>query len=356
MSINICCPINNTGYGIASVNILKELAKLDNNISLFPIGQSYANSQEEYDLLLKMMNNSSSSIDPSAPYVKIWHQFDLLQRHGTGKYFAFPFFELDTFNTLEKLHLSVPHELFVTSQWAKDIISHNNIITKTNIVPLGVDTEIFKFDKYETSKNKDKYIFLNIGKWEIRKGHDILLDLFNEAFPTERDVELWVLASETTNSYSSKEELDKWKAMYSSSNRVKLFSGANTHEDIASLISQCDCGIYPSRAEGWNLELLETMAMNKPTIATRYSAHTEFCNDNNCYLVDVAEKEFAQDGKAFIGQGYWAKLGKNQFDQIIEHMRYVYKNRINTNIEGVKTANKFNWANSASQLYRCISD
>ena len=97
------------------------------------------------------------------------------------------------------------------------------------------------------------------------------------------------------------------------------------------------------------------MAMNKPVIATNYSSHTEFCNTQNTYLVDINTTEIAHDGKAFYGQGNWAKLGQSQYDQIVEHMRYVYRNRISNNPAGLETAKEFTWKNSASKILRCIS-
>lgn len=355
MNINLSAPINSTGYGVASSNIVKELYHLNNNIFLFPIGNITVDNQENYDLF-KTVLNSSKSFDINAPFIKIWHQFDLASHIGRGKYYAFPFFELDTLNETEKIHLSIPDTIFVSSKWAKEVLKNNNIKTDIEVIPLGVDTKIF--DPNNTHRfnfrNPDKYIFLNIGKWEVRKGHDILLELFSNAFPYQQDVELWLLASENTNSYSNKEELDKWKKMYKNP-RIKLFDGADNHRDIASLISNCDCGLYPSRAEGWNLELLETMAMNKPVIATNYSAHTEYCNANNAFLVDIPETEKAIDGKAFQGQGNWAKIASKEKDQIIDYMRYVYNNRINTNASGLITAQKYSWSETAKSIIRCIS-
>ena len=137
--------------------------------------------------------------------------------------------------------------------------------------------------------------------------------------------------------------------------RVKLFSGFETHQEIASLIANADCGLYPSRAEGWNMELLETMSMNKPVITTNYSAHTEFCNKENSYLIDITETEKAYDGKAFIGKGNWAKIGQNEFDQILDYMRYVYNNHIITNNQGINTAKIYSWKNTADTIFKCIS-
>ena len=351
MKIKLSCPVNNTGYGFAYLNIIKELANIS-DLTYLPIGQPAVTSKEDYDLIFSLLSKKYS-IDFDAPYIKIWHQFDLSEHIGKGKYYAYPFFELDTFNDYEIKNLRVPDHLFASSQWAKEVIAQNKIDSPVTVIPLGVNREIFN-ENVVCTRSDDKYVFLNIGKWEIRKGHDILLKLFRSAFPDEKDVELWILASEKTNNYSSPEELKQWKNMYETDNRVKLFSGFDTQNELAQLVANSNCGLYPSRAEGWNLELLECMSMNKPAITTNYSAHTEFCTSDNCYLVNIDEKEKAFDGKAFQGQGNWAKLGQNQIDNIIEHMRFVYNNRINTNLNGIETAKKYSWSNSALSILRCI--
>lgn len=351
MNINISAPINGTGYGLASLNIIKQLNNIA-DIAYFPIGNASVTSSEEYDLISKLLNRSQF-FDINAPYIKIWHQFDLATKIGRGKYFAFPFFELDTFDSKEKLHLSIPDELIVSSEWAKEVMINNGIKSEINIVPLGVDCSIFD-NSIPRTENLDKYIFLTIGKWEIRKSHELLPNIFKLAFPYQNDVSLVILASEHS-SYSNAEEVNAWKKLYSQDNRISVIPGVNSQKDIAKIIANSDCGLYISKAEGWNLELLETMAMNKPVIATNYSSHTEYCTKDNSLLVDISDKEIAYDGKAFHGQGNWAKISEPQIDQTIQYMRYLYNNRINTNINGVKTAKKYSWTNSANILSGCIS-
>lgn len=350
MNISLSCAINHTGYGIASLNIIKELHK-NNNISYFPIGQPMVDNESDYKLITELYKKGFM-LDANAPYIKIWHQFDLAQRAGRGKYYAYPFFELDKFNQQELLHLNIPDSLFVSSSWAKQILIDNGIQSHIDVVPLGVNREIFN-ENY-TKKDNGKYIFLNIGKWEIRKGHDILLQLFLQAFPNEQDVELWICAAEHTNSYSNEEDLTAWKNMYNHP-RIKIIPGVESHQDLAHLMSQSDCGLFPSRAEGWNLELLEMMSMGKPVIATNYSAHTEYCNKDNTMLIDIDDTEPAFDNKAFKNQGNWARITSKQKNQCIDHMRSAYKNRLNTNFEGIKTANKYTWTNSANIIERCIA-
>ena len=66
--------------------------------------------------------------------------------------------------------------------------------------------------------------------------------------------------------------------------------------------------------------------MNKPVIATNYSAHTEYLTPENSYLVEIDNLTEAKDDKFFDGFGKWAHLEDRQYEQMIEQMRYVYKN------------------------------
>ena len=121
-------------------------------------------------------------------------------------------------------------------------------------------------------------------------------------------------------------------------------------------MKQADCGIFPARAEGWNLELLEMMSCGKHVIATNYSAHTEFCNKDNCMLVEIDSLEKAEDGVFFSGEyGEWASISESSKDQIIEHMRKAHslKQAFSGSIpnpKGVETAKSFTWSNSTKEL------
>ena len=349
--LNYNCAINQTGYGLASLNILKELNKLC-DITLFPIGNCSMDTEEDHNLVKKLANINKSFMG-NAPCFKLWHQFDLANRIGNGKYFTYSFFELDTLSDIDKMHLNCSDEILVPCNWAKEVLQNNDINKKIHVAPPGVDRKIFDDTLYNVDET-DNYVFQTIGKWEVRKSHDILLSIFQKAFPTETDVELIILAAEHTSSYTGQEELEKWKTMYSQDMRVKVIPGVALHSDIAKIIALSDCGIYVSRAEGWDLELLETMSMNKPAIASNYSAHTEFCTDKNSHLVEIEETEPAYDGKAFNRQGNWAKISDKQIDQIVDYMRYCYKNRVSSNPEGVKTAKKYSWENTAKTISRCI--
>jgi glycosyltransferase involved in cell wall biosynthesis len=357
-------PIGYTGYGVVGWNIARELYKQQFDLYVKPIMVGQLTPQHIFPLedpqdQQIMQELCFRYFNSKAPTVKIWHQFDLDTRIGTGEYLAFPFFELDTFTENEKFHLSIPDKILVSSKWAKNILDENKIRAICEVVPLGVNNNIFDYTKYthDSSESNDKYIFLNIGKWEVRKGHDILKDIFTKAFGPSDNVELWIAASSDCGIFSDK-EIKEWHNYYNTgpmASKIKIIPRLPTQYNIADLISKASCGIFPSRAEGWNLELLEMMSMNKPVIATNYSAHTEFCDQENCMLINIDKLELAFDGKWFKGNnGNWAKFEENQIEQTVEYMRYVYKNNIRKNPHGVKTGQKFTWTNTVNKMLSYI--
>lgn len=352
--ININCPIGKTGYGITSLNIIKQLHLLGADISLFPIGTNMELNGEEEKPIIQKMLSGVDTFDEDAPCLKIWHQHDLASRIGSGDYFSYPFFELDTLNSRERHHINTCDHIFASCLWAKNVLLNNNISIPITIAPLGVDTNIFKIPN-KIKLDTGSYVFGHVGKWEKRKSQDFLLKAFELAFEPNDKVELWLLPH---NMFLNKDEENKWLDLVRNNrlkDKIKIYNRLPTQYQLADFIYNIDCGVFLSRAEGWNNEILEFMAMNKPIIATNYSAHTEYCTENNSYLVHVEDQEIAEDGKWFFGNGKWAKLGDNELAQTVDYMRYLYKNSIISNPHGIDAAKKYSWKNTAQIILSTIS-
>ncbi len=252
----------------------------------------------------------------------------------------------------EKAELKAMHTVCVCSQWAKGVVLENCPEIPQfaiPVVPLGVDRTIF----HERAGEPDSAwtTFLNIGKWEYRKGHDIIAEAFSLAFEPRDRVRLWMM---NHNPFLSETQINEWENLYRDSpmgDKISFLPRVQTHGEVAKIMAEADCGVFPARAEGWNLELLEMMSMGKQVITTEYAAHTEFCDGANAHLIEVEGLEPAYDG-VFFGDdtvGSWAKLGQNQQDMLVEHLRYVHKNK-GVNTEGIKTAKEFSWENAAKRI------
>ncbi len=345
--LNLNTPINSLGYGVVGYNIWDTITS-KTDVSLYPIGgriELPCDIDEQTQSLLKQDLDRANQLEAGSPCLKIWHENQLHERIGTGKYLAFPFFEINKFDERRKTHLNSTDHLFVASKWAASVCLENGITTPITVAPCGVDRRIFNENICQISHvNRDKCIFFNCGKWEVRKGHDILGRAFNDAFQNNKDVELWMM---NENPFLSPQERQLWENKYNSYN-IKLINRVRTQQELATIIGKTFCGVFPARAEGWNLELLEMMSMGKHVIATNYSAHTEFCNEENCKLIDASQLEPAYDGKWFTGDvGSWFKFDQDSYDQLVNHLREVYntwkENPEEVNNAGIETAINFSW-------------
>jgi len=343
--INLTAPINNLGYGIAGYNILNSLIKLGERVSLFPMGP--VDQMPNMDSISEAL--SFKSVSQTAPSVKIWHQHDIHHHVGKELHVGFPIFELDRFSQAEARSISYNDRVFVCSDWAKNIVMASTSVKDIQVVPLGVDTSLFK----PMASNRDATIFFNCGKWEVRKGHDVLGECFNEAFSASDNVELWMMCE---NPFLG-EENSKWIRQYQSTplgDKIRIIPRQPSQKDVYNIMRQTDCGVFPSRAEGWNLELLEMMACGKSVIATNYSAHTEFCTPDNARLIPITSLEQAHDDKWFFGNGNWGLFGETQKQLLVSNMREVHEAKQNgsldDNYNGVITAKTFSWENSAKKF------
>lgn len=355
MILNINAPINVTSYGYVSCNIIKELKNLGVDLRHIPIGQ---NSPDED--ILKDIKDVLLRWDYSfdSPTIKIWHQYDLNSFCGNGLKIGMPIFELEKFNDREIHSLQNPDKLFLCSNWAKDVIEAEipNTCGNTHVIPLGVDNDLFK---ESPMPNVEKTIFGNFGKFETRKGHDVLPEIFNKAFEKDDDVLLVMMPH---NFFLSQEETNEWVSKYKNTklgDKIVFVNRQESQEMVYKIMRQIHCGIFPSRAEGWNLEALELMSIGRHLIITNATAHTEFCNSKNSHLIELESGyEPAKDIKFFDGSFEWKKFGENEIDQAVEYMRYVHRlrkeNNLSINKEGIETAKKYTWENTAKNIKETV--
>lgn len=357
MRLNINCPINTTSYGYVSSNFIKSLCELGCSVRHIPIGTN--SPDEEIEPHIKACI-SRWDFFYEAPCIRIWHQHDLNPFYGKGTRIGFPIFELEDFNNLELHSLGNPDHLFVCSEWAKNVIQ-NKVISKRNnvsVVPLGYDPNIFKPCDLP---DVEYTVFGNFGKWEKRKGHDVLVDIFNKAFEPDDNVLLVMMPH---NQFNNEQENNYWRSKYKETKLGDkiIFVGRQRHHSLVyNIMSQVHCGIFPSRAEGWNLEALELLASGRHLIITNCTAHTEFCNSENSYLIDMdGGEEPAFDGKWFNGSFRWRLFGKDQIEQSVEYMRLVHRKRLENNLKinkvGIESVKKYTWENSSKIFCQKVNE
>lgn len=357
--LNYIAPINQLSYGICGLSILKELYKLGWKIAWKPIGGCEV-SQEHSQMLNEVYNNS---FYPNAPSVRLFHEFDCAEHIGHGRHLSWPIFEITNFTGQRKRHLEAASELIVCTNWAKDILQNNGFKQPIHVVPLGVDPDLFKRDEYSV-KSKDELVFIHISKREYRKSQYEMLQCFEKAFTEKDRVKLIMIWGSPLLQQRNPSEWKQWTNLYRRSklaSKIELVEWLPSQHEIVRLLNQADCGLFLSKAEGFGLGCLESLACGLQNITLNYSGYTEFSNKNNSLLVDVTEFENIHDGVWFTEEnmGQWAAFGSDQEEQTIHHMRDLYNKKMSGenlhNQAGVETGKRFTWENSAKKLMDVLS-
>jgi glycosyltransferase involved in cell wall biosynthesis len=362
MNLNLITSLDPIGYGYVGRFVLKELTKAGIRVALFPLSYSLSVSDDpQHPVNVSIAN--AGKYDPGAPSVRIAQARTQAEHVGRGKHVGFPIFELDRMDENEIHHLKQLDAILVCSKWAAGVVESSGVNVLIVVAPLGVDRAIFH-ENLGAGQTRDQprepgpTIFVNTGKWEWRKGHDFLLQAFCNAFTPRDNIVLRLLS----RSYLISEEgNDSWAKVFLTSrigSRVQLLPRVATQYDVAALLADCHCGVFPSRAEGWNLGLLECMSVGLNVIATNYSAHTEFVDSANCRLVYLDETAPPPEGDLLWGTGNWGKLGPSQMDQMVHYLREVHRlhqeGNLPRNDAGIVTAKKFTWRRTAEAVLRAV--
>ncbi|MFO1497104.1 MAG: glycosyltransferase [Verrucomicrobiota bacterium] len=168
---------------------------------------------------------------------------------------------------------------------------------KLVVMPGAVDAAFFDPRRHSPLElpNRARFNFLSIFEWSSRKGWDVLLAAYLQEFSAEDDVCLFL----RTYLFSKPEgdpraALEKRIRAYARTlnlgnkplPRLELLADQVPHSQLPSLYLACDCYVAPSRGEGWGRPQHEAMLMERPVIATNWSANTEFMARENAYLLD----------------------------------------------------------------------
>lgn len=354
-AFSLMAPFCRTGYGVVGANLLRELLQLGAPVSYFPLGAVDRTIAQVDDLDRALARQGN--YDDAGASVRISQQFDLAMHVGRGPRIGFPIFELDRFHPYERHQLARQERLLVTCEWARTVL-HENGVTQVpiDIVPLGVDRRVFHEQVTPAHPAGNATVFMSVGKLEPRKGQLELLRAFESAF-TPRDAVRLILICHNpfVDAATKARQLEPFRTSPMTGRITLVTTPFNTQSELAAQMAMADCGVFPARAEGWNLEALEMLSLGRTVIATACTAHTAFLNHHNARLIGVDALEESIPGAR---RGRWAAWNARQHEQLVTEMRRVHDLRqqapLATNMAGVRTAKAHSWTASAVALLTSV--
>ena len=206
-------------------------------------------------------------------------------------------------------------EVWVPSQFNVESFARSGVIReKLRILPGSIDTRRYDRGGVEPMPlSTGGFRFLSVFDFQPRKGWDILLHAFFQEFRPGDDAVLVLKVVNFFGGASPEERIREFirRNGYpeSAMGRIHLIDAHLSGDQLLRLYAACDAFVIPSRGEGWGRPYMEAMAMGLPTIGTRWSAHLEFMNDANSFLIDVEGLEpchLTWDNPAYRGH-LWAR-------------------------------------------------
>lgn len=162
-----------------------------------------------------------------------------------------------------------------------------------------------------------EFCFLHISSGFARKGIDVLLAAYGQAF-TIRDPVSLILKSFPGPLNESKKWLAHYRAIYPEFPHVIDLECDLSAADIAGLYQVSHAFVAPCRAEGFGLPMAEAMLRNVPVITTGWGGQTDFCTTETAWLIDF--KYASARSHLGIADSVWAEPEVQHLSELLREI------------------------------------
>lgn len=236
--------------------------------------------------------------------------------------------------------------LLVPCQQNADAFKDSGVTVPISVIHWGLDTEKFyQIDRPE----RNTFTFGHMGALSVRKGTDILIDAFREAFPPLLYPDVRLICKTSNNHYPFMVK-DK---------RIIVQLMPVSHEELMNtFFKETDCFVFPTRGEGCGMTPMEAMSTGIPAIVTNWSGPVEYMSANDGFLLNYS----LVPAKAFTEQvykeecGLWAEPDKEHLKEL---MLYCYNHQDEVkekgNLAAIRMREEFTWEKTIKEFHECLN-
>lgn len=208
------------------------------------------------------------------------------------------------------------------------------------VIPLGLDTDMFPY--IERPEDPELFLFGIEGTLTYRKGVDLTIKAFQQAFPKDKykDVGLYIKTTARAGVYYMDLMKDDERIVFN----AEWYS---PDELIDEFYKKIDCYVFLSRGEGWGMTTVQAMSTGLPVIGSDCSGVQDHLNNKVGYLVPTTlgpvPNKFSDGSDNPFGyppslqaenQMWW----EPDLDIAAETMLHVYNNRKEAKAKGKKAS------------------
>ena len=159
-------------------------------------------------------------------------------------------------------------------------------------------------------KIEDKDYFMYVGNLEKRKGTDILIHAY-ESYKRKGGRKKLILAGKMRE-----KEIEELFKKVSGEVEGLEYVGYIDDEKKNKLLAECSCFLFPSRAEGFGMPIIEAIAYKKPVIASELNIFKELLGDIINYFELSNDNNKAEKNLCEMMQGYEADISELQYEEV----------------------------------------
>jgi glycosyltransferase involved in cell wall biosynthesis len=226
------------------------------------------------------------------------------------------------------------------SAWCEEILRSYGLTEVTTVIQ-GVDTQIFNPIDAEKKYFLENFVIFSGGKFELRKGQDLVIravkhmqDKYPDVMLVNSWFNMWAFSLNTMRVSPHIRLVRDLTQNYVPSMMQVLADngldlqrvvtlGPQPNSAMARIYKNSDVGVFPNRCEGGtNLVMMEYMACGKPVIASYNTGHKDVLTEDNARLLTRFQTGRISDGQKDIAVWDFPEL-----DELIDQLEWAYHHR-----------------------------
>jgi glycosyltransferase involved in cell wall biosynthesis len=267
------------------------------------------------------------------PFVSVLHVpgYAATRVHGASANVIRTMFETDSIPPDWVLRMNLMDEVWTPTAFNAETFASAGVTAPIHVVPGGVDATLFRpaLRPLRIPGTRGT-VFLSIFEWAFRKGWDVLLSAWAEAFGPGDDVSLVLRTGAVTGTVGTptpiEQRIDDHLALLGKGRDdvapIIVLERPLSMADLPRLYAAADVYVSASRGEGWGRPLLEAMACRLPVVATRWSGNLAFMSDENSLLLDIEGlREVDHRAEfAFYRGHHWAEPSQAHLAEVLQRL------------------------------------
>ena len=203
------------------------------------------------------------------------------------------------------------------SRHVQKIMVDNGVSVPLSVSGCGVDHWEHVAAGSDYHIDAKRFRFLHVSSCFPRKGADVLLRAYGQAFTSRDDVTL-VIKTFANPHNDIRAWLEQARAGRGDYPDVLIIEGDITEPELKALYEQCQVLVAPSRAEGFGLPMAEAMLSGLAVVTTGWGGQLDFCSPETAWLVDYS---FAPADTHFdLFNSVWAEPDEGHLAQILREV------------------------------------